>query len=144
MRANRAATSQKHPRQASTRATASSRSALRAIGKSDGNQPSRSEVSQQTVEPRGRVRGADIVLGNQAAQDLRERSRRLNQIPDACADVREPVVHTVAQAENHDLFAQACGQLIRSGDDGGVGRERIDHGGSVSHESAARWPGISA
>ena len=38
----------------------SSRSTLRAIRKGDRNQPPRFELSQQTVEPRGGVRGADL------------------------------------------------------------------------------------
>ena len=110
---------------------------LRAIRQGDRNQPPRLELSQQTVEPRGGVCSGDLVLGDQGAQDLIDRSRRLNEVPDACADVREAVIDAVAQAQDDDFPAQPSRQLIGSDDDGRVGRQGIDHGRSVSHESAA-------
>jgi hypothetical protein len=125
--------SQSHARTASSRSRLESRSALRVIRKSDRNQASCFEFPDQPVESGGGLLTADVVFLDQDGDDLTERASRLNEIPDARADLRQPVIHAVAQAEDHDLVGEPGGQLVVGHDHYGVGRERLAHSRSVSH-----------
>jgi hypothetical protein len=101
----RAAESHSHARVASRRSRLESRSALSVIRKSDPNQASRFELRDQLIHSGRGLFPADIVLVEQHADDLAEGAPGLDQIPDAGIDIRQSVIHAVAQAEDHDFVA---------------------------------------
>jgi hypothetical protein len=103
---------------------------------SDPNPASRFELLDQLIHSGGGLLPADIVLVDQYADDLSECAPRLDQIPDAGTDIRQPVIHAVAQAEDHDLVAEPCRQLVGADDGDRVRRKRLGHRRSVSHGAA--------
>ena len=136
--------SQSQARAASSRSRLDSRSALRVIRKSDRNQASRFELPNQPVESGGGLLAADVVFLDENADDLPERAPRLNEIPDARTDIGQPVVHAVAETENHDLVGEPGGELIVRDDRDGVRRQWLIHGRSVSHRRELRWREVSS
>ena len=111
------------PRTAARRSPPSSAAALRTIRRSDRNQPSRLELTEQEPEILGGPLGRDLIFRDEDSDDVRESARGLEEIPDAGADVRQTVIGTVLQPENHHLFTEPGRQLIGRGDRGGIERK---------------------